>query len=181
MRTFIAIEFSEKLKEYLDSLSKKIATYSKTGNFTKKENYHLTLRFIGETDKSDIELLCCAIQETSMRNKGFELPLNKLGEFKRNGKSIVWAGVSDEKKELSRLFASLEKSLEAEGFPREKKGLNPHITLGREVSLIKEPAFFEEYLKDAALIPFKEISLMESVRTGQGLVYRRLFSEVLKK
>ena len=35
--------------------------------------------------------------------------------------------------DLFRLFNHLEKSLGKQGFGREKKGLSPHITLGREV------------------------------------------------
>ncbi|MEA4815484.1 MAG: RNA 2',3'-cyclic phosphodiesterase [Lachnospiraceae bacterium] len=181
MRTFIAVEFNDELKNHMDGLAKYISKYSKTGNFTRRDNYHLTLRFIGETPTSDIELLCEAIQETAVRNEGFELFLSELGEFKRESKSVVWAGIKDDKRELSRLASSLEKSLELQGFPRDKKKFSPHITLGREVSLIRDLKYFEDYIKTPIIIPFKKISLMESVRIGPNLVYKRVFCSDLKK
>ena len=45
---------------------------------------------------------------------------------------MLWAGV-EKSGDLFRLFNHLEKSLGKQGFGREKKGLSPHITLGREV------------------------------------------------
>ena len=43
MRLFIAINFDDKIKDELCLLIDKLKNYSVSGNFTKRENLHLTL------------------------------------------------------------------------------------------------------------------------------------------
>ena len=57
MRVFIAIDFEEEVKDYLDGIQNIIKENSRHGNFTQKENYHITLRFMGEVNKSDVDML----------------------------------------------------------------------------------------------------------------------------
>ena len=76
---------------------------------------------------------------------------------------------------------SLEKSLMRQGFPRERKGLSPHITLGREVDLTERfDAIKEQIPLEKREIKVAKISLMESKRMGQKLVYKPIFVQLLK-
>lgn len=177
MRTFIAIELEEEIKEYVAQVQEEVKNQSKKGNFTPKENFHMTLHFVGETTVEDIEFLKQAIFETALRNRNFSLVLNRLGFFPRGDKAIAWVGVK-ESKELSRLFHLLEKNLSKEGFARDKKGLNPHITIGREVVLYRSFQQVEKNTKiEKKTISVQGISLMESVRIGSKLIYRPLFQQ----
>ena len=92
----------------------------------------------------------------------------------------MWAGI-ERNNHLQRLFSTLEKSLEQQGFARERKGLSPHITLGREVEPHRN---FIDVQKNVKIEPMKisvrSISLMESVRKGPKLVYVPLFRMDLK-
>ena len=83
---------------------------------------------------------------------------------------------------LQRLFQQLETSLGKQGFAREKKGLSPHITLGREVEPYRGFADVQKQVKlENLTVQVKAIALMESVRRGRDLFYRPLFVQPLKR
>ena len=48
MRLFIAIELTDRIKDELCMIQKRIKLQGMKGNFTVRENMHLTLAFIGE-------------------------------------------------------------------------------------------------------------------------------------
>lgn len=180
MRTFIAIELEEEVKDHLAAVQAETQKLCRKGNFTPKDNFHLTLHFLGEIEEDDMEYLQDAMYETARRNRPFTLTLDKIGFFPRGNRGIMWAGL-ERSTHLQRLFSTLEKSLEQQGFARERKGLSPHITLGREV----EPHHsFVDVQKSVSVEPMKisvrSISLMESVRKGPKLVYVPLFRMELK-
>ena len=179
MRTFIAIELEEEVKDHLAEAQAEAQKLCKKGNYTPKENFHITLHFLGEIEEDDMEYLQDAMYETARRNRPFTLTLDKIGFFPRGNKGIMWAGL-EKSTHLQRLFSTLEKSLEQQGFARERKGLSPHITLGREVEPHRS---FVDVQKSTKIEPMKvfvrSISLMESVRKGPKLVYVPLFRQNL--
>lgn len=180
MRIFIAVEFQKEIKEYLAKLQEQVKGNCKSGNFTPMENFHLTLQFIGEAKKEEIDVLSQAIFETAQRNKEFTMMIQELGFFARGTSNIVWAGLG-ENKNLMRLVNGLEKNLEKQGYSKEKRGFSPHITLAREAVLFIN----KEKVKEKIKIEKKEISvnclsLMESVRIGSKLIYRPLYTHRLK-
>lgn len=179
MRTFIAIELEEEVKEHLANIQTETQKLCRRGNFTPKENFHLTLHFLGEVGEEDLDYLQEAIFETARRNRPFTLTLDKVGFFPRGNKGILWVGL-EKSNPLQRLFSTLEKSLEQQGFARERKGLSPHITLGREVEPQRS---FMDVQKGVTVEPMwvsaRSISLMESVRKGPKLIYVPLFRQNL--
>lgn len=179
MRTFIAIELEEEVKNHLESIQTETQKLCRRGNYTPKENFHLTLHFLGEVEEEDLDYLQEAIFETARRNRPFTLTLDKVGFFSRGNKGILWAGL-EKSNPLQRLFSTLEKSLEQQGFARERKGLSPHITLGREVEPQRSFLDVQKGVKvEPMRISVRSISLMESVRKGPKLVYVPLFRQNL--
>ncbi len=179
MRTFIAIELEEEVKEHLANIQTETQKLCRRGNYTPKENFHLTLHFLGEVEEEDLDYLQEAIFETARRNRPFTLTLDKVGFFPRGNKGILWAGL-EKSNPLQRLFSTLEKSLEQQGFARERKGLSPHITLGREVEPQRSFLDVQKGVKvEPMRVSVRSISLMESVRRGPKLVYVPLFRQNL--
>ena len=179
MRTFIAIELEEEVKEHLANIQTETQKLCRRGNYTPKENFHLTLHFRGEVEEEDLDYLQEAIFETARRNRPFTLTLDKVGFFPRGNKGILWAGL-EKSNPLQRLFSTLEKSLEQQGFARERKGLSPHITLGREVEPQRSFLDVQKGVKvEPMRVSVRSISLMESVRRGPKLVYVPLFRQNL--
>ena len=179
MRTFIAIELEQDVKEHLASVQTETQKLCRRGNYTPMDNFHLTLHFLGEINEEDLEYLQEAMFETSRRNRPFTLTLDQIGFFPRGRNGVLWAGV-EKSSHLQRLFSTLQKSLEQQGFAREKKGLSPHITLGREVEPQRTFVDVQKAVKlEPMRISVKSIALMESVRKGPKLVYRPLFRQEL--
>ena len=130
-------------------------------------------------EEEDLDYLQEAIFETARRNRPFTLTLDKVGFFPRGNKGILWVGL-EKSNPLQRLFSTLEKSLEQQGFARERKGLSPHITLGREVEPQRSFLDVQKGVKvEPMRVSVRSISLMESVRRGPKLVYVPLFRQNL--
>lgn len=170
MRVFFAIEFEEELKEALFSIREDIRQHCTGGNFTFKENFHLTLRFIGEQSQSQAEQLSAALKETAGNIPVFELTINKLGKFDKGNRKIIWAGLQ-KSNELEALYSQLESVLVKYGYKKEDRAFNPHITLAREVRIDSFEEIVNKEAVDNLAIKVKSISLMESKRIGNKLCY----------
>jgi 2''-5'' RNA ligase len=79
MRVFIAIEFEQPIKDYLNRIQKQIMSYSTDGNFSRPENFHLTLKFIGEVEPSFLGNITAAMAQAVQGIKPFKLGLHSLG------------------------------------------------------------------------------------------------------
>lgn len=180
MRAFIAIDFDKDTKKYLLSLQSRLKEESKNGNFSSDDNFHLTIRFIGEVDENGMESLADAIREAAMSFKAFDIRLNGVGFFTKGSKCVAWAGI-EKNKNLDIFYKNLEKCLMREGFARDRQGLSPHITLGREVSLkIGYDDAKNEFSDCGKDFHVSRITLFESIRKGPKLIYKPVFVQQLK-
>lgn len=103
MRLFIAINFEEEVKNQLCEAIEQLRESSLQGNFTGRENLHLTLVFIGETQRADdIKHAMDAV-----RAEPFVLKIGGLGLFKRQGGDLYWMGVEQN----PRAYRSLQPAL----------------------------------------------------------------------
>ena len=94
-----------------------------------RENFHVTLRFIGQVD----EVLAAELDHalSRLKAKPIALQVNTLGSFgdSRNARS-VWAGL-EPSEPLRRLNAKIERVFQSLGLAPDKRKFTPHITLGR--------------------------------------------------
>lgn len=177
MRVFIALEFPKDIKEYLVQIQQVIREQSITGNFTRNENFHLTLRFIGEIQISELEKLKKAIDQVALHQNDFQLTFKELGHFPRGKKQIIWVGLQPNEM-LNQLYSNLEMALEVQGYPSEGKGFVPHITLGRQIILTEELNKIGEQIKLSDIgIPISKISIMESSRLNGELTYSPIYAK----
>lgn len=140
-------------------------------NFTRRENLHLTLAFLGETPEAclrDIEGAMRAVETVPL-----ELCFDRMGRFRQRDSELWWIGVR-KNRELERMQAELTARLRSAGFPLEERTFHPHLTLAREVRLTRQP-------DQAALLggPFAaradSMSLMRSQRLRSRLIYTEIF------
>jgi len=182
MRLFIAINFNDATRSRLVSLRDELQGASNRGRFTHPENLHLTLAFLGECHELQAASAMTAMNAISF--EPFELSIDRIGRFKRNGSDIFssfasqnpppaarllsgtwWAGIC-ENKVLLELQQNLTNRLWTNGLECDKRKYSPHITLGREIITQAQPRQIE---------PFGEmvtsIELMKSERIGGKLTY----------
>ena len=163
MRVFIAIRFTQAFKEPIFEAQDALRDNGVRGNFTLPENLHLTLAFIGETDRVDD--IKAAVKEVVF--EPFEIKTGRLGCF--NGRSkVIWLGIDGEKK-LKAITAELRKNLDIRGIDYAKGRFQPHITLVRQPSDMPFDIDIE-----SANMTVKEISIMKSERISGRLVYTAL-------
>ncbi len=130
MRVFYAVTFQEETKEKLIEYKNLVSNNSVKGRFTNKNNFHLTLEFIGEVDEKELSLLTNILYK--LQNPPKELITSYIGSFKRRDKDIIWLGI-EENKELITLQRNLRNLLINNGFKIENRKYKPHITIGREI------------------------------------------------
>ncbi len=93
------------------------------------ENYHITLRFIGEVQRSQAEDIDEMLMQVSA--PGFDLHLHGVGIFGQGVKAkAVWVGVMPSEP-LNFLQAKVESAIVRAGLPPEGRKFAPHITLAR--------------------------------------------------
>lgn len=162
MRLFVAVNFSDEMKHCLIKAVEELRKQCSYGNYTREENLHLTLAFIGETTRvSDVIRVIDGLDV-----RGFDMTLSGFGNF---GK-LYWAGIEDNPR-LNLLAMELQDGLRDVGFDIEKRSFKPHITLAREIESKKRPDITVPKISAEV----GRISLMRSDRIGGKLCYREVY------
>lgn len=160
MRLFIAVLFSDEMKDALIAAQNDLYDQGIRGNYTREENLHLTLAFIG--DYPEAESVLDALSTVSFTP--FELRLDGMGCFG----DLWWAGIG-QSAALNSVVRRVRRALAEAGIPFDRKRFSPHITLLRKAS--GEP-------RGIALRPesmsVRSISLMRSDRGRSGMIYTEL-------
>jgi 2'-5' RNA ligase len=92
------------------------------------ENYHLTLRFIGDVDGATARDFTNALGEIAV--PPFELQLNGLDSFGGNKPRALFAGVKPSPG-LDSLRRANDRAAREAGLPPEGRNFKPHVTLAR--------------------------------------------------
>jgi len=126
MRLFVGVELPWLLRERLSMLA---GVGLPGARWVPPENYHLTLRFIGETPRHRAEDIDSALAALSARS--FSLTMAGVGTFTKGGRSTaLWAGV-ERNPQLDHLQNKIETALQRCGLEPERRRFQPHVTLAR--------------------------------------------------
>lgn len=161
MRLFIGIKLDTKAIKKIDSYMNYLYQTGVRGTYTKTNNIHLTLEFLGEVDKDKVNKLIDIINSIDISKLDY-LEMDKTKMLK----SIITLNVvkSDSLLEVQK---DLHLKLKESGFILQERPYSPHITLVREAS-----KNLEENIK--VVSPVSKIILFESVRINNSLVYKEL-------
>jgi 2'-5' RNA ligase len=125
IRLFVALALPAAIKAQLALLSGGIPG----AKWVPPENYHLTLRFIGEVESWRAEEVDEAL--ANIRARPFELSLRGVGLFEKAGRiGSLWVGV-EKTEQLGLLQSKVEIALQRIGLEPERKRFAPHVTLAR--------------------------------------------------
>ena len=178
MRTFIAIELPESIKEKIEQAQ---APLKKTGAFVswvKPGNIHITLKFLGEVPEDKISVVFSAAEKAVEGTNRFVMSLKSMGAFPDFRRPrVVWIGTGSGEKELSYLAGRVEEEMEKIGFPKEGRKFSAHFTIGR----VKSPKNIEKLMElvkssDFATdeIVVREVVVMKSQLHPAGAIYTPL-------
>jgi len=139
------------------------------------ENYHITLRFLGDLDEDVAEEVVDGLD--TVQGKSFELALSGLGTF-GHPPHHLWVGAQDlSHTALAGLQSNVESAVMRAGLKPEGRKFTPHLTLARfkKVSPLHVARFIESHI-DVQLEPFEVsgFTLFQSHLSHLGAQYERL-------
>ena len=140
-RLFIAIDLPTPLRDQLTALYGPARGIT----WTRTEQLHLTLRFLGDVDVSLRESLEQKLAAVSV--EPFVLPVEGLGSFPPRGPArVLWVGVGRGHTRLHQLRQQIDDALLACGLDLDVRFFHPHVTLGR-VKDEAPPGVVADFLK----------------------------------
>lgn len=177
-RTFIAVKIipSENLisayKDLKNSFNTEIIKWINTDNF------HITLKFLGETDLNYIDDIKSVIFNITNQCSYGKILIANFGVFpKPNRPRVLWLGVKNYNF-LKIITDNLNKKLENFGFQPEKRKFQPHLTIAR-TKFIKNTQIIKDAINKYNNHIFQEstvnkIIFYESKLTSKGAIYKPL-------
>lgn len=186
LRTFIAFQLPENIISHIRMVQKKIRTYGFKVGWVKPENIHLTLKFLGEISKQDIDTVVQSMAETAKLYSPLTFSAKGIGVFPTVKRPrILWIGLNGDTYPLIQLQKDLEERLDSSGFPKEGRAFKAHLTLGRARAEIDPRQLVEVMEKFSGIeseqfISNKIILFRSELKSG-GAVYTELHSVDLSK
>jgi len=175
MRLFVAIELPSEIKAELASLQKELLQAQAEVSWTKPENLHLTLKFLGEVGTERVKSIEQACLEATRASKPLSLTTHETGFFPNKRRPrVVWAGLQGDLAELQVLQNGLETQLATLSFAREEKAFHPHLTLGRiktTKNIAQLVSSAEAYQLPTLTFTVSELVLMQSQLHPSGSIY----------
>ncbi|WP_022762717.1 MULTISPECIES: RNA 2',3'-cyclic phosphodiesterase [unclassified Butyrivibrio] len=164
MRLFIAIVLDENMTDALTEMQDDLMREGIRGSYTRPENLHITLAFLGENDEP--EKVVEVMRDVPL--KSFSIKASGTRRFK----DMVFANI-EENQELHDYVKRLRKALSDEDIEYDRKKFIPHITLVRRATGNKDfPGQYEITTEESMRV--KGISLMKSERGKHGMVYTEI-------
>lgn len=170
-RLFTALDLPSRSVDALRAF-REDANLPVTARWTPADNYHITLRFIGEVDDEQadsIERALTAVHPPSFR----VIPLG-VGVLPSRRKPRVLTVRIEPAESLRTLYEALQNALAAADVPPEERTFRPHITLARLQDVQPERLYAAlKELDGPSLTPFSadEYLLYESTLTPEGAVH----------
>ncbi len=171
MRLFVALALPGRIRRRLSGLTGGVPGV----RWTPPENYHLTLRFIGEVGRHQARDIDTALRDVEA--PGFSLRISGVGGFARRGRlRALWAGV-DPEGALTHLQSKVERACQSAAMPPGGRKFKPHVTLARAKDAPETAA--DGFLSGNAGLrtPFFEVGgfhLYESTLGGEGAHYEAI-------
>ncbi|MDD2428034.1 MAG: RNA 2',3'-cyclic phosphodiesterase [Eubacteriales bacterium] len=174
MRLFIAVEFPDAIKAELEKSTSLLRDACNRGIFSRRENYHITLVFLGEIPFMRVAEITQTMD--SCVCPPIPITIGRLDRFERDGGDVFWRAIRAPGS-LAGVRQSLAKALTVKGLvPAEEKEFRPHLTLARQAILREGAQLWElsEKLPDLEHTAMF-MTLMQSERIGGKLTYSPIY------
>jgi 2'-5' RNA ligase len=131
-RLFLAVSLDQDVQRLV---AEEISALSEEGwpvRWVQPETSHLTLHFLGETERERAELVRLALPDIVAAHASFALRTAALGVFPNFRRPrVLWLGLHGPVHRLQTLQKDISGALQGLGFAAGDEPYHPHITLGR--------------------------------------------------
>ncbi len=174
MRAFISINLTDPIRESILEFQESQGKIIRNIRWTKPENIHLTLKFLGEIEEETVNKLAETLQPIEGQFSPFPVDIGSVGKFPPKGPlSILWVGLLKGTSGVMALENSIREAMEAAKIPFDKKSFVPHLTIGRAM---KNKKVFFDNINDFEKLSFgtlqvESFHLMQSDLKPSGPIY----------
>lgn len=188
LRCFLAIEVPSSIQDAIATAT--AAARSKLGSdlvrWAPPRNVHLTLKFLGDTAPSGIDLIQAALTAETRQYQPFEAEVAGFGAFPNIRKPrVLWVGVG-----APGILGSLQHELDIAtdrlGYSSEDRSFSPHLTIGRVRQNLAAASLqiVRDELEQTTVgrlgsYRVEEVHLFKSELNLSGSIYTKLFTSRL--
>lgn len=172
MRAFVALEIPGWYADEVAAFARELS-FHVDGRFTPRENYHVTLAFLGNATEGAVRGVMDVLDDLAYRHQAAALAPDRLGKFGRRADSTLWLGFH-RNEALDDLARDLRDQLEWRGIDFDRKAFLPHLTLARRVNLDSATALPEAGFPGRCRA--YQLTLFKSQLAPEGATYQPLYS-----
>ena len=182
VRLFVAVNVPDDVKAVVAETIEPFRDRIPGARWTRREGWHVTLKFLGATWPRMIEPVKEAVRTAANGAAPFGTAMTVLGAFPSARRArVLWAGLSDQEGRFAALVESLDDLL-VEDFTPEDRAYTPHVTVAR----LQTPRALDEFVPElpglsVASRPFDVggMVLYQSHVSRQGATYEPLLETPL--
>jgi 2'-5' RNA ligase len=185
MRLFFAVPASQKVREAVRTAIESFPVDNPPWRWIPPENFHLTLKFLGETDEDMVPPLHDTASAVSSRIAPFSMAFGGFGGFPSLSRPrVLFFSITSGFGALAELAALVEDAVAPLGFAKEHRSFRAHLTLAR-IKRRLPPAVSEKLLTVPPLptSTVQEVDhfvLMRSHLRREGAMYEEIGSFPLR-
>jgi RNA 2',3'-cyclic 3'-phosphodiesterase len=128
VRLFVALMPPAEVVEELRASTVALRELAPDLRWTRLEQWHLTLAFLGEVGEDVMDELARRLNRVAARHPPLSLSLGGGGRF---GHQVLWTRVQGDREGLRRLAGSVQAAARRSRLPVEQRPYRPHLTLAR--------------------------------------------------
>ncbi len=187
LRLFIAVELPDAARELLAAVQRELRQADAQVKWSKPENIHLTLKFLGDTPQGSASDLSAALDEAAARHPAHTARVAEVGAFPNTRRPrVIWVGLDEPTGQLLALQRNVDEATSYLVEP-DTRGFAAHLTLGRVTvkggrNLGQLSGLMDGYrLASSVDIPVNEIVLIRSQLSRSGPTYTPLHRSPLSQ
>ena len=132
MRAFIAFPIPKEVSDGVWVSCRSLRRPDLKVKWVEPQNMHITLLFLGNIDEEHAAKAAQVLKRPSLRRLPFKIAFSGIGQFPPKGAArVVVSRLTEGAEECAAYFEQLKSELAEILVPADKRGFQPHLTLGR--------------------------------------------------
>ena len=129
MRIFVALDIDDTIRHRIARFMDGVRDFSPDARWVRVESLHVTLKFIGERSREQVEELKLALSQVTERS--FQVTFGGFGFFPNpKAARVFWIGI-ESGTQLGGLAGHIDEACFTLGIAKEDHVFSPHLTLAR--------------------------------------------------
>ncbi len=177
MRVFIALDANDELRQISEESITKLSNFGFKANWTKPENVHITMFFLGEMNEKQVESMAHYLNKRTLGFPSFAISSRGIGYFKfKNVPRVIFIKL-EATKAMQKMYLEMKSELDKHKFKYDDQGnFVPHITLGR---MKESPSNWEKLIEEIEIpqthLVIDGFTIYSSTLTPQGPIYKWVY------